>query len=181
MKSQNYRKLALITMLISLVFVVTNVNAKKPVDPVFTVITDPGIEPIYSYGAHNKQIVFRNAAMNLGQFTGLLDSGDDCDHGFSDGIIVLKPKYPNNPLIARLEFWFEGTLESGDPASHLFYMEGEFHDQDNWPPLVPVETTVIFDSWGVAAEKKWAQRQDCAGEYSDPSGSWTVTVTRVSD
>jgi hypothetical protein len=157
-------------------------NSGKPVDPVFTAdSTDPYIPPIDSHDlGHDWAIVFRNADMDLTQFTGSWDSGGSCNHEAPPSTIVLKPKSKKNPLVARLEFWFLSSLESGDIVSHLFYMEGVFDEPDNWPPLDTddPETTLTFNYWEVKAENKWAQRQDCAGEEWDPSGPWTVTVTR---
>ena len=75
MKSQIHKKLALIAMLISLVFVVTNVTAKKPGkppadDPVFTASSvNPPIALIESHSLDNGgQIVFRHTEMDLSQF-----------------------------------------------------------------------------------------------------------------
>ena len=190
MKSQIHKKLALVAMLISLVFVATNVTAKKPVkpppvdDPVFTAFSDnPPIAPIDSHSLDNGgQIVFRHTEMDLSQFEGSDAAGDECflRRPADNGILVLKPKSRKVATVARLEYWFQAELDSGDTVTHLFVMEGEFENMDDWPPLGDeTETTLTFNSWEFAAENKWAQRQDCAGEsydFSDPP--WTVTITR---
>ena len=91
--------------------------------------------------------------------------------------MVLKPKSRKVPDIARLEYWFKGELlESGDVVTYLLVMEGKFDEPDNWPPTD--FTTVSFNYWELAAENKWAQRQDCAGAFGDALYPWSVTVTR---
>jgi hypothetical protein len=188
MKSQIYKKLALVAMLVSMVFVVTDVTAKKPGtsppadDPVFTAHSlDPIIVPIDSHSLdHDWQIVFRHQDIDLYQFKGLWDTLPGlCEHDPLQGIMVLKPKSKKIPVVARLEYWFQDELVSGETVTHLFFMEGVFDEQDNWPPsdTDPV-TTLTFNYWEVAAENKWAQRQDCAGEFSGSGGPWKITVSR---
>ena len=188
MKSQIHKSLALVAMLISLVFVVTNVTAKKPGkppptdDPLFTANSEL-IQYIEPNPADNDwQIVFRHTVMDLTQFTCSYDGGESITHEPDRGIMVLKPKSRKVPAVARLEYWFQSDLESGDTVTYLFFMEGVFDDPDNWPPSdTNPETTLTFNYWEVAAENKWAQRQDCAGgsaDYPDPDGSWTISVSR---
>lgn len=186
MKSGSYKLMALIALLIGGVLIAVNAAAEKPdkpPPPVFTVYSEGLIDPaVDSYSMDRDwQIVFRDAYMELSEFVGT-DSNGECNHGFRPGIIVLKPKSRKNPLIAKLEFWFPSELESGDTVSHLFIMEGVFDEPGNWPPTeVDPSTSLTFNYWEVAAENKWAQRQDCAGgtteeEYpEDPP--WTVSVT----
>ena len=191
MKSQIHKKLALVAMLISLVFVVTNVTAKKPVkpppvdDPVFTAFSlDPIIVPIDSHSLdHDWQIVFRHQELDLTQFKGTDAEGKECTllRPALNGIMVLSPKSRKNPAVAKLLYWFQAFLDSGDTVTHWFVMEGDFDPDGNWPPQeIGDETTLSFYSWEFAAENKWAQRQDCAGEgggnFSDP---WTVTIERI--
>jgi hypothetical protein len=188
MKSGSYKLMALTALLMSGVLIAVNATAEKPdkpPPPVFTVysggLIDPAIDS-YSMG-RDWQIVFRDAYMELSEFVGRNSLGDYCNHGFRPGIIVLKPKSRKNPLIAKLEFWFHSELESGESAPHLFIMEGVFDEPGNWPPTeADPHTTLTFNYWEVAAENKWAQRQDCAGgttEEEYPDGPWTVSVTRV--
>ena len=125
--------------------------------------------------------------MNLTNFTEgkvFFDSGVSCIQGplSGQGIMVLQPKSKNVQAVVRLEYWFEAELESLDVVTYLLVMEGKFGDPDNWPPTEadPV-ATLSFNYWELAAENKWAQRQDCAGgsaDYPDPDGSWIVSVTR---
>ena len=188
MKSKIHKRLALVAMLISLVLAATNVTAKKPgkpppaADPIFTADSSliTYIEP--NPADNDWQIVFRHTIMDLTQFTFSYNDGDSCFHTPDRGIMVLKPKSRKVPAVARLEYWFQSDLESGDTVTYLFFMEGVFDDPDNWPPsdTNPV-TTLTFKYWEVAAENKRAQRQDCAGgsaDYPDPNGSWTVNVSR---
>jgi len=190
MKSRNYKWLILVATLVSLIFVVTNVTAKKPdkttpsEDAVFTADSDLIVGPIDSYSVdHDWQIVFRHTEMNLSGFTVSYDSGVACPpHNPEKGIMVLRPKSRKNPMVARLDYWFQSELESGELVTHLFLMEGVFDEPGNWPPSEtdPV-TTLTFNQWEVAAENKWAQRQDCAGgttEEDFPDGPWIISVAR---
>ena len=186
MKSGSYKLRALTMLLIGGVLIAANATAKKPDKPppaVFTVDSVALIEPVDSYSMDRDwQIVFRDAVMHLDQFGGTNSLGP-CSHGTRPGIIVLKPKSRKNPLIAKLEFWFMSELESGDSVSHLFVMEGVFVEPGNWPPTeADPHTSLEFNYWEVAAENKWAQRQDCAGGTAEdeyPDGPWVVNVTRV--
>lgn len=148
-------------------------------DPVFTVESSvPLIPAVDSYsldrGGH---IVFRNAEMDLSEFSGTNADGA-CHHGFNEGTLTLKPKSDKNPAVARLHFWFKGRLDSGALVTHLFAMEGDFNDPGDWPPSDT--TSITFDYWEVAAENRKAQRQDCAGDHATypDANSWTITVTR---
>ena len=82
------------------------------------------------------QIVFRHTVMDLSQFTCSYDGGESTYHIPDRGIMVLLPKSRKVPAVARLEYWFQSRLESGDTVTHLFVMEGVFYDPDNWPPTV---------------------------------------------
>jgi hypothetical protein len=197
MKSQVRKTLALLAMLISLVFIVTNVAAKKggnnppptedlvytatAVDPDLDIRGDLVIEPIDSHGVNKLQIVFRHTEMDLAELTDgnlFYDRDGSCtlERPSGQGIMVLRPETKKVPSIARLEYWFEGQLKSHDVVTYLLVMEGEL-DPDNWPPT-EYPTTLPFNYWELAAENKWAQRQDCAGDSGDGSAPWEVTVER---
>ena len=188
MKYQILNRLALVTMLISLIFGATSVTAKKPENPRDIVYTAfnlgvPYIKPIDSHGADKWQIVFHHTEMDLSVLTygkTFDDNDNPCDLVRSSpnppdrGIMVLKPKSRKVPDIARLEYWFKGKLlESEDVVTYLLVMEGKF-EPDNWPPTD--FTTVSFNYWELAAENKWAQRRDCAGAFGDDLDPWSVTV-----
>lgn len=196
MKSQNHKRLALVALLISLVFVVTNVTAKKPdtrppkVEPVFTAlegVPNSGdlliLEDIDSHSSDKSgQIVFRGTLIDLDQFKGTNVEGEACTliRPGLNGIMVLSPKSRRNPAVAKLVYWFQAFLDSGDTVTHWFVMEGDFDPDVSWPPQdIGDETTLFFHSWEFSAENKWAQRQDCAGEGYDFDNPWTVTITRI--
>lgn len=153
-------------------------------DPVFTAESlNPYIEPVDSYSLDpGDVIVYREATVDLSQFAGTWESGGTCDHGIRTGTLSTRPKSSQLPDIAVLQFGFRSVLESGKEAHHVLIMEGQFDEPNNWPPsATDPETTLTLDYWEYAAENKKGQREDCAGaspSVPDPSGPWTVTVTR---
>jgi hypothetical protein len=125
------------------------------------------------------QSVYYDVSLDMSLFAGSLDSGPACDQGIRDGVLVIAPNPKTGPVIAELLFWFTSELESGDGVTHLFRMDGEFTDPQNWPPAPGTSTDVMFNFWEFFAENRKAQRQDCAGESAYPAGPWYFTVSQA--
>jgi len=132
-----------------------------------------GLDVVESNGTDSKQLVFRNARINLHKFT-QCDYGDDTSD--KAGTLVLQPKSNRNPVVATLTFWFDAPLSpetNEDIVTHRFYMEGKFGPAD-WPPSE--ENYLEFDYWEVAAENPKAQTHDCDDSAGPPVGPYRVDV-----
>jgi hypothetical protein len=134
----------------------------------------------HSVDSHG-QMVFYVDNLDFTQFVGQRNDGSSCNPGVVNGTLVVKPRSNTDLVDADLISYFPYTLDSGDPVTYKFTMQGTFEDPSNWPPSASNPfTTVTFDYWEYSAENKKDQRQDCAGSL--PLGSsetWTMDVTRL--
>jgi hypothetical protein len=122
-------------------------------------------------------IIYRQVTMDLSGF----DSLTGCNHGSRTGTLSTRPKSSEDPDIAVLRFGFSSLLDSGQTAHHILIMEGYFDNPENWPPALNNPAYLQdFYYWELAAEKKKAQREHCAGDsLTNPGGGpWEITVMR---
>jgi hypothetical protein len=155
----------------------------------------PYIPSVVSQSFDNKGQVVFYGAMDLSEFPGTYDNGDDDEgndlnctklatDGPTEGIIVIYPQSSKNPQAAEMIFWYSDVLENGESAQHLLTMTGQFVSDAqgnlNWPPTAAEPTDIELEYWEFAAENRKAQRQDCEGSYNyTGEGPWTVTVSLV--